>query len=432
MRHPRRCRARQDARRGAGTPGRMLAGILAAFLVACGAVVGTQGPVRADPRIDVSVEGGTLNPDGDTRVDVSGSGFQSITGGFGGIYVLFGSVNDPASGSWRPSQGGITGEDYRYAFDDETNPVGYQLFVSFPGSSTEYAANGGEIAADGTWHATIIVPGAHFTAYDRQQNETPVDCTTSQCGILTIGAHGVKNANNESFTPVSFGAAAPTGGDTAPLGAQTAQTPQASQAPGGVGDTAVVDSAATAPRVLPQETPTTPAALPQPTSVGPRTSSVLLAVAAGILALALVLLAAGTGGYLASKALLLGVSPAALQREIGRRQRRADKVRHKEDIRRTRARRRAYRRLQKQETRTAHAALVAAVPSVHQQDLDPGAGQHHTTVVRRSRLGTRADIETGVGEPVDVTGTEVLSGAAVGAGLRGFFAKDLDRGGEDH
>jgi hypothetical protein len=45
--------------------------------------------------------------------------------------------------------------NYRYVYDDETNPTGYQLFVTFPGSSTAYAANGGEIAANGTWSGTI-------------------------------------------------------------------------------------------------------------------------------------------------------------------------------------------------------------------------------------------------------------------------------------
>ncbi|MDN5745914.1 MAG: hypothetical protein L0H31_12415, partial [Nocardioidaceae bacterium] len=33
---------------------------------------------------------------------------------------------------------------------------------------------------------------------------TTVDCTKVTCGVITIGAHGVKNAANESFTPVRF------------------------------------------------------------------------------------------------------------------------------------------------------------------------------------------------------------------------------------
>lgn len=144
---------------------------------------------------------GVADPEYLTEVTVTGSGFQSIPSGFGGMYVFFGWVD---GGSWAPSQGGVTGADYRYVSDDETNPVGYQLFVAFPGSSTEYAANGGEIAADGSWSATMRIPGATFESYDREGAVTTVDCRVSQCGIITIGAHGVVNPSNESFTPLTF------------------------------------------------------------------------------------------------------------------------------------------------------------------------------------------------------------------------------------
>jgi len=180
--------------------------VLAVALVAAllGAVL-PAASASAAPRVSVVVADrpGLANVADDTyltEVRVSGSGFQSIRNGFGGIYVLFGWVD----GGWRPSQGGTTGTDYRYVYDDESNPVGYQLFVAFPGSSTEYAANGGTIAENGTWSATMKIPGPRFQAYDRTGAISQVDCTQQQCGIITIGAHGVVNANNESFTPISF------------------------------------------------------------------------------------------------------------------------------------------------------------------------------------------------------------------------------------
>jgi hypothetical protein len=144
---------------------------------------------------------GVADPNYLTEVAVTGTGFQSIPSGFGGIYVFFGWVE---GGAWAPSQGGVTGSTYRYVYDDESNPVGYQLFVSFPGASTEYAANGGEVSADGTWSATMKIPGSSFESYDRNGDVTTVDCLSVQCGIITIGAHGVVSPSNESFTPITF------------------------------------------------------------------------------------------------------------------------------------------------------------------------------------------------------------------------------------
>ncbi|SNS53402.1 hypothetical protein SAMN06309944_0682 [Micrococcales bacterium KH10] len=138
-----------------------------------------------------------------TKVTVSGTGFQSVQGGFGGIYVMFGWVN---SASWKPSQGGTTTNgDYLYVPDEETKDnAGYQRFVAFPGSNTEDAANGGTIAADGSWSTEMYIPGPTFQAIGRGGGTSSVDCREVTCGILTIGAHGVVNQNNETFTPISF------------------------------------------------------------------------------------------------------------------------------------------------------------------------------------------------------------------------------------
>jgi hypothetical protein len=422
---------------------RALVVAVAGLLAALGAMIAGAQEASAAPRVDYTIEGGALNADGDTKVTLTGSGFQSIQGGFGGVYVLFGWVDDPTGGTWRPSAGGITGEDYRYAFDDETNPVGYQLFVSFPGSSTEYAANGGEIAADGTWSATIIVPGARFTSYDRQQNETAVDCLSQQCGIITIGAHGVKNPNNESFTPLSF---------TEVDASAPAATAEADDAQSGA-----------VPAVLPQETSTAqPTAAPAetPQAQGLSLSSLLLLIGGILGGIAVIALAAGTGGYLAAKSLLLGVSPAAMQREIGRRQRRADKARHKQDMKRARLRRRAFRRLRKQRDRTAAEGLAAGAivgsPSGHAPDPAapvPGGGPEWVpgtgrAVTRRSltrdrqALGVRNGPEAAgtpdIGDVDDAGLTQVLQPvgatdpAASAGDLRAFFEQGQDAGGAGH
>ncbi|WP_051217972.1 hypothetical protein [Nocardioides insulae] len=166
-------------------------------------LVGASPHAEAAGRVSVANESGdpVADPDYATTVTVSGSGFQSIQGGHGGIYVFFGMVKD----GWRPSQGGQTGQDYLYVPDSESkNNAGYQRFVAFPGSDTAGAANGGTVQADGSWSTRLVIPGATFQSADREGNATTVDCQKVTCGIITIGAHGVVNSSNESFTPVQF------------------------------------------------------------------------------------------------------------------------------------------------------------------------------------------------------------------------------------
>lgn len=145
--------------------------------------------------------GATADAEYSTTVHIEGSGFQSIQGGMGGIYVLFGWVAD---GAWQPSAGGIVGTDFLYVPDSESKDnQGFQRFVSFPGSETEAAAQA-VMTADGAWAVDMTIPGPTFQAQDRDGNATSVDCRSVQCGIITFGAHGVKNANNETFSPISF------------------------------------------------------------------------------------------------------------------------------------------------------------------------------------------------------------------------------------
>ncbi|CAM3509403.1 hypothetical protein OCAE111667_13395 [Occultella aeris] len=203
----------------------------AAAVALCAASVLTAAPVAAAGRvtIDSDLGGAQVSLTEPTTISVNGSGFQSIQNGFGGVYVLFGWVTDPGGGSWRPSEGGHTGDTYLYVPDTEAlDNAGYQRFVSFPGSSTAAAANGGLLAADGTFSLSMIIPGPTFTAQDRDGNAASVDCREVSCGIITVGAHGVVNANNESFTPVTFidtsGSAGSSGSSGTDAGAEPAAT----------------------------------------------------------------------------------------------------------------------------------------------------------------------------------------------------------------
>lgn len=172
--------------------------LVALVVVVALALLGPVLTAHAAARVAVS---GSLDPDRASTVRVTGSGFQSVPQAFGGVYVFFGWVSDPSGGSWAPSRGGVSGDTYRYVPDAETaQNAGYQRFVAFPGSSTEAEANGGTLAANGTWSTNLVIPSARFKAADGGT----VDCTAVQCGIITIGAHGVRNANNETFTPVRF------------------------------------------------------------------------------------------------------------------------------------------------------------------------------------------------------------------------------------
>lgn len=199
---------------------RRLIALAAALTLTATATVGAGAPAWAAGSVTVSGPGGTASADADfaTDVTVSGSGFQSIPNGFGGIYVLFGWVDDAAGGSWRPSAGGVVGTDYRYVPDAESaDNNGFQRFLAFPGSQTESSANG-ILGADGSWSVSMVIPGAVFESQDRDGRVSEVDCRRVTCGIITIGAHGVKNANNETFTPVSFTSAAAPAAPAAPGG----------------------------------------------------------------------------------------------------------------------------------------------------------------------------------------------------------------------
>lgn len=161
-----------------------------------GLAVGTGSvvPDSADAaaRVSVSNEFGNAAADIEhgTTLNLRGSGFLANQGGFGGIYVFFGI-----------RQGG----EYLYIPDAESkNNAGFQRFLSHPGNTQTGSAAHGTINADGTWQTTLNVPGATFQTTNRSGQVVNVDCRTQTCGVITIGAHGVNEPRNETFTPVNF------------------------------------------------------------------------------------------------------------------------------------------------------------------------------------------------------------------------------------
>jgi hypothetical protein len=184
------------------------------------AAVLVPSPALAGSRVSVANPGGQakIDPTYATTLKVSGSGFQSIKGGHGGIYVFFGTVTP----GWQPSKGGVTGQDYYYVPDSEAkNNQGFQRYVAFPGSDTASSANGGTMSASGSWSTQVVVPGATFQTYDRAGKVHTVDCRKVACGVITVGAHGVTNANNETFTPVTVGTLSSTGTTSSPSATPT-------------------------------------------------------------------------------------------------------------------------------------------------------------------------------------------------------------------
>jgi hypothetical protein len=237
-------------------PSRPGALLVAALAVAAAVQLFLAAPATAAAGVTVTNEFGTAQADltYSTELTVTGRGFQSVAGGFGGIYVLFGWVDD----GWRPSQGGATGSDYRYVPDSESaDNAGFQRFVAFPGSDTAASANGGTLADDGSWQVQLVVPGPTFQSLDRDGAAVTVDCREVTCGVITVGAHGVANAANETFTPVSFAdlyAEAPAGAP--PADDDPAAAPSASAAP----------SAGSAPAAAPTGPPAAPSASIDPTT----------------------------------------------------------------------------------------------------------------------------------------------------------------------
>ncbi|QHC69170.1 hypothetical protein [Rathayibacter sp. VKM Ac-2801] len=219
-------------------PVRLLAAVLLGAAVAAAPLAVPAAEAAGSVTITLPGGASAANPAEATSITVAGRGFQSVSGGFGGVYVLFGWVSGEG---WAPSRGGQAGADYRYVPDSQSKDnAGYERFVAFPGGETESAANG-VLAADGSFSVDLTIPSARFEATDRSGALTTVDCLEVQCGVITLGAHGVKNANNESFTPLSF--AAPSAGAAAPAAADPSAGAPGAAVPGSEEPTAAAGTA---------------------------------------------------------------------------------------------------------------------------------------------------------------------------------------------
>jgi hypothetical protein len=207
----------------------MIARIAAVTLViAVASLGGPASPAAAESKVSVRNSQGSavIDPTYMTQLQLSGSGFQSIKNGHGGIYVLFGAIK----GTWQPSKGGRSGTNYFTVPDSESkNNGGYAKFVTFPGSDTADSANGGQISSDGSWSTTMNVPGAKFKTLDRSGKATTIDCREMTCGVITVGAHGVTNATNETFTRVSVGSLSGAGSASPAPAATTSADPAAGE-----------------------------------------------------------------------------------------------------------------------------------------------------------------------------------------------------------
>jgi hypothetical protein len=133
---------------------------------------------------------------------------------FGGVYLFFGWVQP--GGQWGPSwrtstsMTGHFGSTYSYpgeggGAETRDDGSGTIRLVSFTSGGTSGSDTPFHMDADGTWSATLVVRGAVYSWKDEVTGaSSQVDCRQVQCGVFTIGAHGVASRPNEVFSPVTF------------------------------------------------------------------------------------------------------------------------------------------------------------------------------------------------------------------------------------
>ncbi|MGE3621297.1 MAG: hypothetical protein AB7L84_12630 [Acidimicrobiia bacterium] len=139
---------------------------------------------------------------------------------FGGVYVFFGWVANPAA--FGPSIKNSTSNDgtfgVTYAYPGSGGDPGTRdpgngtmRLVSFTPNGESGEATDYHMDDQGNWTTQLRIYGSTFTyVYPVTGEQRTVDCRQVQCGVFTIGAHGKTSATNEKFTPISFaGPAAP-------------------------------------------------------------------------------------------------------------------------------------------------------------------------------------------------------------------------------
>ena len=186
----------------------------------CG-TAGTAAP-------SISVSPASIRADQTATVTVTGSRYlvpPHVCGSslFGGVYLFFGWV--APGGTWGPSHrigatwNGYFGHTYHYpgdsgGADTRDDGSGTIRLVSFTPGGTSGSETPFHMDAAGNWSTTLTIRGATysyaFTDPTTQASETrSVDCRFVQCGLFTIGAHGLSSGSNEQFAPITFTAPPP-------------------------------------------------------------------------------------------------------------------------------------------------------------------------------------------------------------------------------
>ncbi|NLA35088.1 MAG: hypothetical protein GX868_05290 [Actinobacteria bacterium] len=208
---------------------------------ALGASLVTAPTASAQYGADLRVNGQkeiTLTGNGPWTVHVTGTNYTApavapSTGG--GVYVLFGEVK---LANWGPSHrgsggNGLFGHAYTYGGDADyatrsDDGSGLNRFAAFypvgaDANATDFFMTLGAqsgITRPGSFgtgrsgaNLTITIPSPVFT-YVNPMNDQPVtvDCRTANCGVYTIGAHGVAERANEQFVRIKFAAGGDSGG----------------------------------------------------------------------------------------------------------------------------------------------------------------------------------------------------------------------------
>ncbi|WP_326551733.1 HtaA domain-containing protein [Micromonospora sp. NBC_01813] len=140
--------------------------------------------------VDPGVPGVTVTPatgvdPAGATITVAGSGFDPAANNAAGIYVSFGPKVDQ---HW-------------------TN-AGVLQVTKWVSSTNEPTAARDRMNPDGSFNTTLPI-SARYT----DGNGNAVDCTVTQCYVITFAARGSADRSQDTFTPVSF--AAPAGGGDA-------------------------------------------------------------------------------------------------------------------------------------------------------------------------------------------------------------------------
>jgi hypothetical protein len=135
---------------------------------------------------------------------------------FGGVYVFFGWV---AGGAWGPSarnssnNNGSFGYTYSYRGDSGDGSTrddgsGRVRLVSFTTGGISGSDTPFHMDDNGNWTTTLTIEGSTYTFTDPATGQPKtVNCQQTQCGVFTIGAHGIASATNERFVPIGFAGA---------------------------------------------------------------------------------------------------------------------------------------------------------------------------------------------------------------------------------